>query len=54
MPRAANLWGEHLLFDIDLIEFSFEEIILAKQFDLMGQSYSLLKKTVLPRFLSEK
>ena len=35
--RAANLWGERLLFDIDLIEFSFEEIVLAKHLDLIGQ-----------------
>ncbi len=37
--RAANQWGERLLFDINLIEFSFEEIILAKRLDLIGQNY---------------
>ena len=37
--RAANLWGERLLFDTNLIEFSFEEIILAKRLDLIGQDY---------------
>ncbi|KGJ92283.1 hypothetical protein [Colwellia psychrerythraea] len=38
-PRAANLWGERLLFDIDLIEFSFQDIILARRLDLIGQDY---------------
>jgi len=44
VPQAANLWGELLLFDINFIEYSFEEIILAKQFDLMGQPYLAVKK----------
>ena len=37
--RAVNFWGERLLFDTNLIEFSFEEIILAKRLDLIGQDY---------------
>lgn len=39
VKRAANLWGERLLFDINLIEVSFEDIVLAKRLDLIGQDY---------------
>ena len=37
--RAANVWGERLLLDINLIEVSFEDIVLAKRLDLIGQDY---------------
>ena len=37
--RAANVWGERLLLDINLIEFPFQEIVLAKRLDLIGQDY---------------
>ncbi|WP_157443206.1 hypothetical protein [Colwellia piezophila] len=37
--RAANVWGERLLLDINLIEISFEEIVLGKRLDLIGQDY---------------
>lgn len=37
--RATNLWGERLLLDINLVEVSFEEIVLAKRLDLIGQDY---------------
>jgi hypothetical protein len=39
VPRAANLWGQSLLLETNLIEFSFEDIILAKRLDLIGQDY---------------
>ncbi len=39
IPRASNLWGQSLLLDKSLVEVSFEEIILAKRLDLVGQSY---------------
>ncbi len=39
VPRASNLWGQSLLLDKALVELSFEEIILAKRLDLVGQSY---------------
>jgi len=39
VPRATNLWGQSLLLETNLIEFSFEDIILAKRLDLIGQDY---------------
>ncbi len=39
VPRATNLWGQSLLLDKSLLEISFEDIILAKRLDLIGQDY---------------
>jgi len=39
VPRATNLWGQSLLLDKTLVEISFEDIILAKRLDLIGQDY---------------
>ena len=39
LGRAANLWGQYLLLDTNLVELSFGEIILAKRLDLIGQAY---------------
>lgn len=39
VPRAANLWGQQLLIEQNLIDFSFDDIILAKRLDLIGQEY---------------
>jgi len=39
VPRSTNLWGQGLLLETNLIEFSFEDIILAKRLDLIGHDY---------------
>jgi hypothetical protein len=39
VPRATNLWGQRLLINKSLNEITFEEIVLAKRLDLIGQDY---------------
>jgi hypothetical protein len=39
VPRATNLWGQAILLDKPLLDISFEDIILAKRLDLIGQNY---------------
>ncbi len=39
VPRATNLWGQRLLINKSLSEIDFEDIVLAKRLDLIGQDY---------------
>ncbi len=38
-PKETSLWGKNLLIDKDLAELNFQEVILGKRLDLIGQSF---------------